>query len=161
MNKSALITPSLVLQAVELTTPTIESIIKLDPKRNVIYMVVPDPVVAAAREYEPLWSGAIGEQNRDQWANPYDEFATEKVKLTIRTGLPSHLVQHDFAHIYIAGDFKYGGSENRKGIIVGASGLAWHHDYTVSAIVAATIDGLVKGAFEAEYARKPYLIGAT
>ena len=155
---SALLTKTLVEEAVRLVTPAIHEIIKLDSNRNVIYIAVFGPL--ADNQEQPIWQGAVGEQNKDKWAKDYSEFALAKATVTLQTGLPSHIVQHEFAHLYVEGDFKFGGSEIRKGIIVGASGLAWRRDYAVSAMLAAVIDALVKGAFDAEYARRALFIGA-
>jgi len=157
MSKSAFMTPELVGEAVRLVTPAIHEIIKLDPKRNAIYIYVFGPL--ADDLDQPVWQGAVGEQDRSKWAKDYSKPALAKAAVSLRTGLPSHMVQREYAHLYVNGDFKYGGSEVRKGIIVAASGLAWHHDYAVSAMLAGAIDGLVKGKFDAEYARKTLFIG--
>lgn len=173
---SALLTKALVAQVAEILRPSIEKIIALDPRRNVAYVIVPDPVItyATAKEYYAvehtppgiiqnpgtfLWEGAFGEQDRTEWANPYDKFAAAKTEISWRTGLPSHLVQRDYPHLYRHRDFKFGGSVVYKGIIVGTSGLAWQHDLAVSGMFATTLHAFCIGAFETEFARKPYFIG--
>jgi hypothetical protein len=155
---SALLTKALVEEAIRLVTPAINEIIKLDPKRNIIYIYVFGPL--AGDQDQPTWQGAVGEQDQSKWTKDYSKAALAKAAVSLQTGLPSHMVQHEYAHLYVEGDFKYGGSEVRKGIVVAASGLAWHHDYAVSAMLAAVIDALVKGAFDAEYLRKALFIGA-
>ncbi len=152
--RSALLTSGLVQKAMEIIAPSIENLIRIDPTRKVIFIVVLDPVAAAENRWEPLWQGAIGEQDQSKWARPYNEFAVKKTQVTLRTRMPSHVVQHDLAHLYAKGDFKYGGSEYRNGIVVGASGLAWHLDYAASSMTAGLLDAMVKGAFEIEYAKK-------
>ena len=163
MRQSALLTTALVEQALSILRPSIEGIIKIDPVRMVACSVVLNPIVpclVGQGAVPPvLWQGFVGEENRNKWPNPYNEFALAKAQLSWRTGLPSHLVQRDRPFLFEGGDFKFGGSIVFNGIVVATSGLAWHHDLWISGMIASACYALSIGAFEAELARKPYFVG--
>jgi hypothetical protein len=111
LKKSALLTPELAAQAVEILRPSIETLIKNQNGRLVIYIVILDPVAAAKGVYEVLWEGPIGEANTDKWPKSYNEFAHAKTRVTFQTRLPSHLVRFHAPYMYQNGDFKFGGSD--------------------------------------------------
>ncbi len=157
MTQSALLTPELVGQVAEILRPSIEAIIKIDPKRKAAYVVVLDP---ASHITATLWEGVFGEKDKTKWPNPYDKFANAKAAISRETGLSGHIVQRDRPFLYKRGDFKFGGSIVFNGIIVATSGLAWHHDLMISGMVASSLYALSIGAGEVEHARKPYFIGA-
>ena len=119
-----------------------------------LYVVVPGPM-ASAEKGKPvvLWEGAIGEPNKKKWQRDYAQFAHAKAAVTFRTGMPAHKVLRDFPHLYKKGDFKFGGSEIRNGIIVAASGLDWHFDFMVSGAIAAMCHGLCLRVAEANCER--------
>jgi hypothetical protein len=152
---SAFLTKEVVEQAVGMIKPGIEALIKSE-KKVVLYIVVLDP---AAGSKAVLWEAAIGDPDRKQWPRDYAHFAHSKADLTYRTGLPAHLVLRNAPHLYQEGDFKFGGSEIRNGLIVAASGLDWHLDYMISGAIAAMCHGLVIGLLEKEYARDTHFIG--
>jgi len=157
LKKSALLTPELAAQAVEILRPSIETLIKNQNGRLVIYIVILDPVAAAKGVYEVLWEGPIGEANTDKWPKSYNEFAHAKTRVTFQTRLPSHLVRFHAPYMYQNGDFKFGGSDIRENLITGSSGLDWHHDYLVSATINATLHALCLGAIGTE--SSPLFIG--
>ncbi|MDP3962330.1 MAG: hypothetical protein Q8Q03_00465 [bacterium] len=149
---SALLTEEMVEAAVAILRPGIESLIK-STNRMVVWTVVLDPGVTRFDATRPsvLWSGGIGELDQSKWPRKYDLLAGDKVGLTWRTDLPSHLVQRDAPYLFRKGDFKYGGSEYRNGLIVGSSGLEWHHDYLVSASLAAMLQAMTIGVSDKIY----------
>jgi hypothetical protein len=152
---SAFLTRSVVERAVALIQPGVEALIKSE-KRSVLYIVVLDPAAAAKTV---LWEGPIGDPDRKNWQRDYAHFAHSKADLTHRTGLPAHLILRNAPHLYQEGDFKFGGSDIRNGIIVAASGLDWHLDYAVSGAIAALCHGFILGSSEKEYARDTHFIG--
>jgi hypothetical protein len=166
MSSSALLTKALVKQVADILKPSIEAIIALDPSRSVACVAVLDPTIPYDHQFinrdDPLlWQESFGEPDKTKWKNPYDEFALKKAHLSWRTGLPSHLVQRHQPHLLLKEDFKFGGSVCYEGIIVGTSGLAWHHDLAISGLFASTLHAFVIGAFEVDLARKPYFVGLT
>jgi len=152
---SAFLTKAVVEQAVGIIKPGVEALIKSE-KKVVLYVVVLDPT---ATTKTVLWESAIGDPDRKKWPRDYAHFAHSKAGLTFRTGLPAHLILRNAPHLYQAGDFKYGGSDIRNGIIVAASGLDWHLDFMISGAIAAICHGLVIGLSEKEYARNSHFIG--
>ena len=159
---SAFLTKEIVEQAVNMIRPGVLGLINREGKL-VLYVVVLDPAAKSGQApgKAVLWEAAIGEQNRKRWPRNYAQFALAKAELTLRTGLPAHLILRDAPHHYQKGDFKFGGSDIRNGIIVAASGLDWYHDYMVSGAVAAMCHGLVLAAAEKEYALDTHFIGET
>jgi hypothetical protein len=153
---SAFLTKELVEQAVGFLKPGIEALIRQE-KKVVIYIVVLDP--AAAPQKQVLWEAAIGNPDKKSWPRDYAHFAHAKAELTLRTGLPAHLVLRSAPHLYREGDFKFGGSDTRHGIIVAASGLDWQHDLMVCGAVISMCYGLVLRSSEAEYAKDTHFIG--
>ncbi len=157
---AALLTKLMVEAAVDILKPGVENLIK-STNRVVAYIYVLDPIQDRSMSSEPvqIWGGSIGLTDRLQWPKPYSEYAWKKADLTWKTQLPSHLVQRDAPYLFEEGDFKYGGSEYRNGIIVATSGLEWHHDYLVSASLAAILHAMAIGAFETELKKESYYIG--
>lgn len=174
--RSAILTPLLAERAARIIAPGIEFLIgerrQQGDDRNAVAIVVLDPVrieeariQAIMNNGDPslpiLWQGVIGEQNSNNWKNPFNEFARKKALVSLKTGKPSHLIQQDQPYMYEVGDFKYGGSEVRGNLIVAASGLRWEDDYLVSSSFAATLHSLSLSAMTEEFKRKVYFIGAT
>src|SRR5262245_55264050 len=151
---SAFLTKAVVEQAVGIVKPGIEALIKSE-KKVVLYVVVLDPTAATKTV---LWEAAIGDADRKKWQRDYAHFAHSKAELTLRTGLPAHLILRSSPHLYQKGDFKFGGSDIRNGIIVAASGLDWHLDFMLSGAIASICHGLVIGLAEKEYARNAHFI---
>lgn len=141
--KSALLTRNIVEQAVAILRPGIEEFIK-QQKRVAAAMVVLNPLVGFETEGVILWEGTFGEQDKSKWPNGerFDLNARKKALVSLRTGLPTHLVQQNRPHMYIDGDFKYGGSAVFEGIITAMSGLAWEHDLMYSNAAASLCHGL-------------------
>jgi hypothetical protein len=155
---SAFLTKEVVERAVGMIKPGIEALIKSE-KKAVLYAVVLDPTAAPAKAV--LWEAAIGEPDRKKWQRDYCHFAHCKAELTLRTGLPAHLVLRNAPHLYQKDDFKFGGSEIRNGLIVAASGLDWHLDLAISGAIAAICHGFLLGLSEKEYAKDTHFIGET
>lgn len=170
---SALFTKAIVERAINLIRAGVtEDFIKQGKDRVVAYVVVLNPTLPFQFQYlrsgpsetrvdarlPILWEGAIGEQDRSKWPRKYDQFARAKALVSWRTGLPSHVVQRDYPHMYEGGDFKYGGSTIVNGIIVATSGLDWNHDLAVSGMVASACHALTIGAFEKEFAGPDFYI---
>ena len=153
-------------EVAKILRPSIMEVIRLDPSRVVACVAIPDPALQYTPQYLPtarprplFWEGVFGETDRTKWKNPYDEFARAKAVLSWRTGLPSHLIQRNRPHLFENGDIKFGGSTAYEGIVVGTSGLAWHHDLIISGMFATALHALAIGAFEFELELKPYFIG--
>lgn len=154
---SAFLTKAVVEEVLGLMKPCIEALIKRE-KKIVLYMVVLDP---AASGKTVLWEGAFGDPDRKKWPRDYAQFAHAKAELSLRTGLPAHLVLRSAPYLYREGDFKFGGSEVRNGLIIAASGLDWHHDFMICGAVASMCHGLVLRYSETEYAKDTHFIGET
>ena len=157
---SAFLTKEVVERALGMIKPGIEALIKSE-KKVVLYLVVLDPAESKAGAKTVLWEGAIGDSDRKKWPRDYCHFAHSKAELTLRTGLPAHLVLRNAPHLYREGDFKFGGSDIRNGIIVAASGLDWYLDLMISGAIAAMCHGFVIGLSEKEYAKDTHFIGET
>lgn len=137
---SVLLTPALVTACVQILRPGVENFIKELPNRNVIYLVVLDPVHTSMPVM--AWQGAIGEQDQKKWKGTYEKNAFAKASLSFRTKLSTHLVQQDQPYYFAPGDFKFGGAVYHHGIVVGASGLSQQQDL----MIASALAGLIHGA---------------
>ncbi len=140
---SALLTREAAVQAVEFVRPAILGMMERQHvKRSALHIIVLDPVVPFREA--PLGDAPLpilheedlGSIPREAWEHDYAAYAAEKVELTWRTGLGSHVAQQLYPHLFRPGDVKYGGSVNHQGIMVGASGVEWYYDEMFSLWVA-------------------------
>ena len=67
-----------------------------------------------------------------------------------------YAVKNGHPHLFEAGDFKYAGGINYKGIVVGASGLSEEQDDHYAQKLAEQIDELLYVAYDEEM-KKPLL----
>jgi len=97
-----------------------------------------DPTV----EYTPaldmstaiLFEGRIDTSERRP--TKYDLIASDKARVSWRTGLPSRVVQQSSPHLYVSRDTKWGGSVVREGIVVAFSGVQAVYDEWIAGMMA-------------------------
>lgn len=75
----------------------------------------------------------------------YLSIATQKAELSLRTGLPSSVVQHQYPYLYQEGDTKWGGSTVLPGgVVVAFSGVQAVYDEMFAEMMASAIKGLCR-----------------
>lgn len=135
-------------QALALTLPTIDALMESHTSRKMMSVVVLGP------GGEILLERGIGPEAADP-ANAerlefYTTIARSKAAIHYRAGRPSREVQDRAPHLLLVGDTVYGGSAAYEGLIVAGSGVQDYFDEAISAIIAATLWGLIK-ARQAKY----------
>lgn len=136
---SSLLTPERVEKAMKMIRGTFVGLMdSRQVKRRALHIVVLDPTAlfSSGLTFEAV---ILLEHSffKEQWEEPFNEFARAKAKLSWRTGLDSHAVQQRCPHLYGSGDIKYGGSVVRDGLIVAASGVEWYFDQMFAEWVAS------------------------
>ena len=129
-------------QALALTLPTIEALMESHTSRKCMHIVVLDP------NGEILLERGIGpEATNAEFAENMQAFgavARSKAAIHYRTGRPSREVHDRAPHLLLVGDTVYGGSASYEGLIVAGSGVQDYFDEAISALLAATLWGLIK-----------------
>lgn len=92
-----------------------------------------------------LITDVFGDKLPHEWEHPYDEIAAGKETISLRTGLPSRIVQTVKRFLLRRGDVKYWGNAIEPGvIIVSCSGVQPWIDELISKIILNTYLALVE-----------------
>jgi len=136
-------------QAVEMSMPTLNIWLqsKLIEHTN-ISVVVLDPTITQKGGYEFQESVLFTAENGSPKPK-YKRVALSKAEISWETGLPSHIAQQVYPHLFRLGQTKWGGSAVYFGIVVSCSGLSWQWDWAFSGIVAANLHALCIGGMRA------------
>jgi hypothetical protein len=150
MRESRLLSPETVQTAVDILRPGIENLIRKQNRVALAVVVLNGNVpYTDGADLPEIWRGVIGEQDTSKWnGKNYMQNAGLKAALTWRTGLPAHVVLRTHPALLEMGDFKFGGSDIRPGIIAATSGMLWYHDLAVASAIVGMCEALTIGAFE-------------
>ena len=130
-------------EALALALPTIEALMEEGhTSRKCMHLVVlaPDGEILLERGVGP-------DAAKPESAAALQAFgivARSKAAIHHRTGRLSREVHDRAPHLLLVGDTVYGGSAAYEGLIVAGSGVQDYFDEAISAIVAATLWGLIK-----------------
>jgi hypothetical protein len=175
MQKSALFTPAVFRRAVDILRPGIEAQMEAGSlKRKIAVIAILDPVYALRAptghdsfvnkaslldEANPVcYIETIGSMPESEWPFNFKDFVIEKLLLSLKTGMDSHLVRFDSPHLFQKGDFKYGGAAFFKHYLCSTSGLEWWQDLAISQAVMSIVHGLVIGEAQRELEAKAFFV---
>ncbi|MFZ2593979.1 MAG: hypothetical protein WAX38_04380 [Minisyncoccia bacterium] len=144
------LTKEMAEKAVELALPSIIAAMKNGSvKREAIHLVVAIRREGMVGGGEILFQHSI---NEALWEKPYGDIAKSKAGISLRTGLPTSLVQAERPDLLVWGDTVFYGSAVRGGIVTAASGVEPWNDEMFSGWVADACVALCKGAHAAAVA---------
>ena len=146
---SFLLTKQTASLAVEMSLPTLDTWLQWGyiDHTNIVVVVL-DPTITQKAGYEFQEAVLHTAEHGDPKAK-YKRVALSKAEVSWETGLPSHVAQQIYPHLYRMGYTKWGGSAVYYGIVVSCSGLSWQWDWAFSSIVAANIHALCIGGMRA------------
>lgn len=148
---SHFVTAELAARAVEMALPLIERAMqqRFVGESGFLFIVVMQPTLSPANasfDEAILYEHAVGD--RSKWDADYAAFARAKARISWNTGLDSHVVQTQRAHLLEPDDTILWGSVVVDGIVVGVSGANAYYDEAFAGTVAMCLRALVKDARE-------------
>ncbi|MCL9773987.1 hypothetical protein [Vibrio methylphosphonaticus] len=141
-------TKAIVLDAIELTKPSIERLFERTNRKE-LHIVVMDPTVKpweAPFEEAVLVEASLG--NPSEWTIPFDELAKKKAQQAWRQSGPNIQMQTQHPSSLREGDVLFYGSFVYGDIVVACSGVEQWYDMLISGWIALAIEQITMSEYQ-------------